>query len=162
VDHFIRRFHKELQREVRGITGEALALLVSWTWPGHVRELGKVIERVLILEADDLIRAEHLPSELHHGCGHTSLAVPGAHPFVLPEGGCNLEELERSLIARAMQRCKGKQSAAARSAPPVTPCATDWRSTTCRAGPGRPESEGSLKLRPEGEADGRMLHLRGA
>jgi DNA-binding NtrC family response regulator len=114
VDHFLQRFNKEFHREVRGITEEALALLVSWPWPGNVRELRNVIERVLILEADDLIRAEHLPSELRYGRGHAPLSGPGADPFVLPEGGCNLEEVERGLIAQAMERCKGNQSAAAR------------------------------------------------
>ena len=113
VDHFIRRFNKEFRREVRGVSEEAMARLVQYPWPGNVRELRNVIERIVILEARDVIQAAHLPAEIRYGrLGGTG--GTGATPFVLPEDGVDLEELERSLLQQAMDRTDGNQSAAAR------------------------------------------------
>ena len=113
VDHFIRRFNKEFRREVRGVSEEAMARLVQYPWPGNVRELRNVIERIVILEARDVIQATHLPAEIRYGrLGGTG--GTGATPFVLPEDGVDLEELERSLLQQAMDRTDGNQSAAAR------------------------------------------------
>ncbi|MCB9743099.1 MAG: sigma-54-dependent Fis family transcriptional regulator [Alphaproteobacteria bacterium] len=111
IDHFIERFNRDFGRHVRGVSEDALSLLKAYPWPGNVRELRNVIERVVILEADDVIRGEHLPAEIRFGRGQSTLAS-GA--FVLPEEGVNLDEVERSLIAQALDRTQSNQSAAAR------------------------------------------------
>ena len=109
VDHFVERFNKEFRREVRGVSEEAMKLLSAYSWPGNVRELRNVIERIVILEADDVIRADHLPAEIRYArVGQVDV------PFVLPEGGVDLEAVERSLLYQAMERTEGNQSAAAR------------------------------------------------
>ena len=109
VQHFVARFNKEFRREVSGVSEEAMKLLQAYHWPGNVRELRNVVERIVILEADDVIRAEHLPGEIRYArAGEAEVA------FVLPEGGVDLEAVERSLLAQAMDRTGGNQSAAAR------------------------------------------------
>ena len=109
VDHFVERFNKEFRREVRGVSEEAMKLLAGYSWPGNVRELRNVIERIVILEADDVIRADHLPAEIRYArVGQADV------PFVLPEGGVDLDAVERSLLSQAMERTEGNQSAAAR------------------------------------------------
>jgi DNA-binding NtrC family response regulator len=113
VDHFIRRFNREFRRDVRGVSEEAMSRLLQYPWPGNVRELRNVIERVVILEARDIIQGVHLPAEIRYGrLGGTG--GTGATPFILPEDGVDLEELERSLLQQAMDRTEGNQSAAAR------------------------------------------------
>ncbi|MED5369406.1 MAG: sigma-54 dependent transcriptional regulator [Myxococcota bacterium] len=109
IDHFVERFNRDFRKQVQGVSAEALQLLGGYTWPGNVRELKNVIERIVILEADDLIRVEHLPSAIRYG-----RQADRSVPFLLPEEGVNLDELERSLLQQAMDRTEGNQSAAAR------------------------------------------------
>jgi DNA-binding NtrC family response regulator len=113
VDHFIERFAKEFRRPVRGVSAEALQQLVAYPWPGNVRELRNVIERIVILESSPVIESRHLPSEVRFGRTGAKVGSPGA-PFLLPEGGVDLEAVERSLIEQALDRTQGNQSAAAR------------------------------------------------
>lgn len=109
VDHFVTRFNKDFRREVHGVSEEAMARLTAYHWPGNVRELRNVIERIVILEAREVIEAQHLPAEIRFGRGSA-----GGTAFVLPEDGVDLEAVERSFIEQAMDRTGGNQSAAAR------------------------------------------------
>src|SRR5512133_3868226 len=110
--HFIARFDQEMGRSVKGISPAAMELLRGHLWPGNVRELRNVIERAFILHAGaDEIRPEHLTPEVRK-------AVPGRRPekIVPPVGeqGLVLDDVERKLIAEAMERASGNQSKAAR------------------------------------------------
>lgn len=113
VDHFIERFAREFRRPVRGVSSEALQLMMAYPWPGNVRELRNIIERIVILEPSEVIEASHLPSEVRFGrAGRTSSGA--SVPFLLPEEGVDLEAVERSLLQQAMERTASNQSAAAR------------------------------------------------
>jgi two-component system, NtrC family, response regulator AtoC len=111
--HFIARFNHEMKRHVRGISAPAMEVLRGYHWPGNVRELRNVIERAFILHAGaDEFRPEHLTPELRK-------AVPPARrqdKLVPPvnEEGLVLDDVERKLIAEAMERASGNQSKAAR------------------------------------------------
>ncbi|HEV7903049.1 MAG TPA: sigma-54 dependent transcriptional regulator [Pyrinomonadaceae bacterium] len=61
VEHFIGHFNTKLNRRVRGVTPQAEAMLVSYNYPGNIRELRNVIERAVILCAGDLIQGDDLP-----------------------------------------------------------------------------------------------------
>ena len=111
ASHFVSEFNDSFRREVEGISEEAMGLLQEYRWPGNVRELRNVIERIVILENDDIIRAQHLPPEIRYGEGHRG---ENHETFVLPEAGVNLDEVEKSLIVQAMERTSSNQSAAAR------------------------------------------------
>jgi DNA-binding NtrC family response regulator len=110
--HFIARFNQELKRQVLGVTPQAMELLRIYHWPGNVRELRNVIERAFILHAGaDEIRPEHLTPELR------KVAPPRPRERLVPaidEQGLVLDDVERRLIAEAMERASGNQSKAAR------------------------------------------------
>ncbi|MEL6349625.1 MAG: sigma-54 dependent transcriptional regulator [Myxococcota bacterium] len=112
-DHLIKKFNDEFRRAIRGVSAEAMQMMQRYPWPGNVRELRNVIERIIILEADDIIEADHLPAELRYGGGGRGTGGAGT-PFLLPEEGVELELVERSLLQQAMDRTHGNQSAAAR------------------------------------------------
>jgi two-component system, NtrC family, response regulator AtoC len=110
VRFFLQKLAPRSGRSIRGLTPTALEHLRRHSWPGNVRELENVIERSMILSTGDLIDASDLPSlEVAPQAGGA-----GANAFTLPEAGINLEELERSLLAQAMERSGGNKSAAAR------------------------------------------------
>jgi len=87
-----------------------LQRLISYAWPGNVRQLENVIERLLVLSADDVLTEENLPDDLQ--------ATPSAQTtplqFPLPEEGISLEAVERELIVQALARFSGNQTHAAR------------------------------------------------
>ena len=111
--HFVARFNQEMRRQVKGIAPTAMELLQGYQWPGNVRELRNVIERAFILHAGaDEVRPEHLPPEVRRAQGPRAGERIGA-PAV-SEQGLALDDVEKRLIAEAMERANGNQSKAAR------------------------------------------------
>jgi transcriptional regulator with PAS, ATPase and Fis domain len=111
--HFIARFNQEMKRQVRGVTAAAMEMLRGYHWPGNVRELRNIIERAFILHAGaEEVRPEHLPPELRKVVGaakRPEKIVPN-----ITEEGLVLDDVEKKLIAEAMERASGNQSKAAR------------------------------------------------
>jgi DNA-binding NtrC family response regulator len=101
----IERHHLPDARLSQGV----LQRLTAYSWPGNVRQLENILERILVLSAADIITEEELPEELQR-------ATPNAGPFWinLPEEGVSLEAIERELISRALERYAGNQTHAAR------------------------------------------------
>jgi len=97
---------------VLGVSPQAMEHLRVYHWPGNVRELRNVIERAFILHAGaGEIRPEHLTPELR------KVAPAKASERLTPqvaEQGLVLDDVERRLIAEAMERSSGNQSKAAR------------------------------------------------
>jgi DNA-binding NtrC family response regulator len=67
LDYFRERFNKHLNREVRGIEEEARQILVNYDWPGNIRELENVMERLVLMAEGSMIRMEDLPEEIKLG-----------------------------------------------------------------------------------------------
>jgi two-component system nitrogen regulation response regulator GlnG len=67
AEHFVRRFSRELGKEVRGIAPEALELLRRHSWPGNVRELQSVIKQALLQATGPMLLPEFLPAFLRGG-----------------------------------------------------------------------------------------------
>ncbi len=110
--HFIARFNQDLKRNVLGVSAPAMEMLRAYHWPGNVRELRNVIERAFILHAGaDEIRPEHLTPELRKTGPQKR---PGKIVPAFTEEGLVLDDVERKLIAEAMERSSGNQSKAAR------------------------------------------------
>jgi PAS domain S-box-containing protein len=76
AEQFIARFNRMQKRDVRGITGDALSLLMAHDWPGNIRELENVIERSFILSGEGYIGVGQLPEELT--CASTAERTAGS------------------------------------------------------------------------------------
>ena len=63
VNHFIAKFNERLKKQISGIEPDAVERLVSYHWPGNIRELENVIERTMLFCAGPTIRAVDLPAE---------------------------------------------------------------------------------------------------
>ncbi len=84
--------------------------LESYPWPGNIRELRNLCERMVILHHSKTITQEMLPPELSNGSSNNAQASD----FSLPANGISLEELEREMINQALERTRGNRSRAAR------------------------------------------------
>lgn len=94
-------------RGPRQISPEAMEAVVRYPWPGNVREMRNVLERIVILAAgDEVILPAHLPPELR---------TAGELPGDIAEVDLSLEELERRHITRVLAHHAGNRSQAARS-----------------------------------------------
>lgn len=61
ADHFLDKFRKEMNKNIKGIESEAIRAMVSYEWKGEVRELENVIERAVIFCKNDFITIRDLP-----------------------------------------------------------------------------------------------------
>jgi DNA-binding NtrC family response regulator len=109
--HFIGHFNREFGKNVNGISRMAEKFLTEYRWPGNIRELKNVIERIIILENEETIMLEHLPREM---VSKTADSATEPLNFRLPSEGLDIEDVERELIRQALEVSEGNQSKAAR------------------------------------------------
>ncbi|MBF0416527.1 MAG: sigma 54-interacting transcriptional regulator [Magnetococcales bacterium] len=64
IDHFVSRFNAKFDRQVTGLTTEAISALLDHSWPGNIRELEHAMEHAFVLCKGPIIQIEHLPREL--------------------------------------------------------------------------------------------------
>ncbi|HPG53844.1 MAG TPA: sigma 54-interacting transcriptional regulator, partial [Smithellaceae bacterium] len=64
IDHFIERFNVLQKKSIQGVSEEAMSALMSYSYPGNIRELANIIERAFILCKTGLIEKKHLPESL--------------------------------------------------------------------------------------------------
>jgi DNA-binding NtrC family response regulator len=99
VDFFISKHSLSSHRQINGLTAGARNLIMSYSWPGNVRQLESAIERAILLCEGSEIDVEDLPFEIRQE--GTSAA---AFNFKLPPEGISFEEVEKSLITQAMEQ----------------------------------------------------------
>ncbi len=106
TDYFIGTIARDLKKEMSGIDTEALGYFLRYDWPGNVRELKNVIERMILLTNDKMLRKEHIPIELLE-----SPAEPGVENY----SSLELEKVEKELIMKALALAEGNQTKAAQA-----------------------------------------------
>jgi len=102
AEHFIEKYNLVFNRAVRGISNEALRMLMDYPWPGNVRQLDSVIEKAVLLARGDIIELADLDLPVQP----SNLAGP-AFNFEIPPNGVSLEEIERQVIFKAMEKSGG-------------------------------------------------------
>jgi two-component system, NtrC family, response regulator PilR len=112
IEHFIDEYSKRMGVEIRGVEADAMRILLNYPYPGNVRELQNIIERAVTLTRGDMISVDVLPPHLQEESFSQM-----ARELEVPETGLDLEqmveELERSLIAKALERAGGVKKDAA-------------------------------------------------
>ncbi|HFD87860.1 MAG TPA: sigma-54-dependent Fis family transcriptional regulator, partial [Gammaproteobacteria bacterium] len=88
-------------------TSDAIKQLSSYHWPGNLRELRNLCERLLILAPGKTITPNNLPAEIRH-------PESAASDFQLPPQGIHLEQLETQFIRQALEQTRGNKTRAAR------------------------------------------------
>ncbi len=92
AEHFLRRVCEEANRNMTGISDEAMHSLQAYSWPGNVRELQNVIERAVLLGKGSVIELQDLPPAVTSGAG---LIVDAANARSLKQA---MQSPERQII----------------------------------------------------------------
>jgi transcriptional regulator with GAF, ATPase, and Fis domain len=121
---FLRHFNQEFGKNIDGFTPDAEQVLMSYDWPGNIRELRNAIERAVLIGADRYIRPNDLAIKPRLRAPVLETPDPNAaqrpatpensFEIKVPNHGVNFEEVERQLIRIAMHHCHNNASAAAR------------------------------------------------
>jgi two-component system response regulator AtoC len=112
VAFFIDHYNNKFKRRIEGVTPEAERLLLAHDWAGNVRELRNAIERAMILEEGSHITAASLPITISQMGPRPVTAAPASSP--ISDEGMSLEDNERALLTRALEKTHGNQTQAAR------------------------------------------------
>lgn len=99
VGHYLEKYGRSHGKAMSGISDEALDLLVSYSWPGNVRQLEGVIERAVLFSEGEILDVEALPLELHF-----KAASAGKIQMDFPSEGLSFEDLEREMLVKAMKK----------------------------------------------------------
>jgi PAS domain S-box-containing protein len=95
VDHFIKTFNTLQNKEIDGITDEALACLMSYDFPGNIRELKNIVERSFILCKSSVIELKHLPEPI---CGLGDIDYSGH------SDASTLKDMEAIFLTNALKK----------------------------------------------------------
>ena len=126
VDHFIRRFNAEEGRTVPGVTAEAMSMLMTYDWPGNVRQLENSVFRAIVLSDGDALTPDDFPQisglvsparSVSEGAAvMTTDVTTGQKLAISDEAGDlrTLEAIERDLIQYAIDHYAGHMSEVAR------------------------------------------------
>jgi two-component system NtrC family response regulator len=111
ADAFLEEIGETVGRPAAGISRDARDHLLTYEWPGNVRELRNAIERAVILADGGFIRSEHLPVTPRRTTRSEDESGAAAN---LPAGGVNLEDIERSLVVKALTQARHNKTRAAK------------------------------------------------
>jgi DNA-binding NtrC family response regulator len=105
VRKFVREFSATHDRPFRGISAEAMQLLISYQWPGNVRELRNLVESMVVLAPGREIEASDIPRAIREGGASRFLPVPVGALLrgSVAAGGRELEFIVRSLVELKLQ-----------------------------------------------------------
>ena len=111
--YFMDMSNRKNNRQLEGISEDAMQILLSYSWPGNVRELRNVIERLVVLKGSGKMSAHDLPAELK-----------GANGYRTPQGieisddgiclNSAVTEFEKALILQSLEKTKWVKNKAAK------------------------------------------------
>ena len=112
IHHFMQNFNRTRNRHLNGVTPEAMALLSNYSWPGNIRELENLIERLAILKGAGVVDVMDLPEKYRRT---TVESDPGR--IEIPDNGMDfnsaVDAYENALIMRALEKTGWNRNQAA-------------------------------------------------
>jgi two-component system response regulator HydG len=101
VDHFVRKFSREMNKKILRVNPRAMDLLQQYHWPGNIRELENAVERAMVVSQEPELRERDFIIQ-----PHATTAAPLADAR-------SLEDIEKTHILRVLDECGGNQTRAA-------------------------------------------------
>jgi DNA-binding NtrC family response regulator len=96
VDHFVRKFSREMNKRITRVAPGAMNLLQQYAWPGNVRELENAVERAMVVAQEPDLKEQDFTLKSRNG---------------VPVGGSRcLDDVEKDHILRVLEDCSGNQT----------------------------------------------------
>jgi DNA-binding NtrC family response regulator len=111
IHFFLREFSEKYNKELEGVSPAAQQMLVSYSWPGNVRQLRNAIENMVVLSPGKILGTEGIPAEIR------PLGLPSPAEATASTGnlvGISLEQAEKELIRNTLKMVDGNREQAAK------------------------------------------------
>lgn len=95
IQNFLEKYNKEKNKNIKGISSEAMNFLTEYHWPGNVRELENIIERLVVMIDDQIIESCHLPANIRK-------TIPGVI-VEFPQNSQDLKEIKKQSRKKAIE-----------------------------------------------------------
>jgi two-component system, NtrC family, response regulator AtoC len=114
LDFFVEKFNRKLERSVVGVDEKVMDIFMRHAWPGNVREMENLLERVILMAKGSTITLEDMPPELKAAVDEMARHPKEAHTgqfkeFIRSQTG----EVEKQMIIRTLEECDGNVTRAA-------------------------------------------------
>jgi two-component system response regulator PilR (NtrC family) len=113
--HFLKKYNARLNKNINGISAEAMDILKKYDYPGNVRELENMIERTVALEGGAMILPESLPPMVNTPSGRK---MASSNEIQIGEEGVELDkvmgQIEKELLIKAIHSAGGIKKRAAK------------------------------------------------
>ena len=103
IDHFFKKYSGRYHRELKSISSEALQLIYQYPWPGNIRELENLIERLIVTCPEKIITPQWLPLEYQS----KQAGEIKSSPEEMLKTNQTLRDLERETIRKVLAQNKG-------------------------------------------------------
>jgi two-component system response regulator HydG len=110
IDFFIKQFTAAHGKQVKGMSAAARKKLLTFEWPGNVRQLRNVVESMVVVDYDGLLDLDDLPEELSEGLAPAAESGPASLASLV---GKPLEEIEKLFITETLRFTAGNREEAA-------------------------------------------------
>jgi transcriptional regulator with PAS, ATPase and Fis domain len=112
INHFLRLYSDTNHMPVKQVEPEVVEILEEYAWPGNIRELENLVQRLVLMVDGSVIRAQHLPQQI------LVTTATSQEALLIPEEGVNFEEemarIEAAYVRAALRRSDGSKVGAAR------------------------------------------------
>jgi len=110
IDYFMRQFATRHEKQIKGVSSAARRKLLTFDWPGNVRQLRNVVESMVVVDYDNLLDLDDLPEELAEP---DEPSAPPSATSLATLVGKPLNEIERLFIAETLRVTGGNREDAA-------------------------------------------------
>ena len=112
LNHFLRRYSDANNIPVKQLEPDVVEILEEYSWPGNIRQLENLVQRLVLMVDGPVIRTHHLPQQI------LVTSATSQDSMLIPEDGVNFDEeiarIETAYLSAALRRCGGSKVAAAR------------------------------------------------
>ncbi len=111
VDSFIKGYNQSNNKKITGIDADAIEALRNYPWPGNIRELKNIVERMVVLSSEPKLHLSNVPEDIRNYT-HTANAQQVLANVQAANG--SLSDMEKELIKKTIDEVKGNKSLAAK------------------------------------------------
>jgi DNA-binding NtrC family response regulator len=114
VQHYLKQYGEKYHCAVKGISQKTMNVLLEYSWPGNIRELKNLIEKLVVLSKCEHIEIDDLPAGMLAPSGAPAPATPAEQTDDTKRSALSLKTMEEEFIRTALRLSEGNQRKAAR------------------------------------------------